>query len=94
MDKTYRYPFCEGFVQNKGYYSQISDLYDNPQNGFYNNCCALLTVTYMWLGGPDTIGSVRPAGKWANCLTCQTAKTPACNIQIVTCWVLFYFPFS
>ncbi len=27
----------------------------------------------MWSGGPDAIGSVRPAGKWAQGLTCQTA---------------------
>ena len=37
----------------------------------------------MWSGGPDAIGSVRPAGKWARGLTCQTAKTPACHIQFV-----------
>ena len=28
----------------------------------------------MWSGGPDAIGSVRPAGKWAQGLTYQTAK--------------------
>ncbi len=37
----------------------------------------------MWSGGPDAIGSVRPAGKWAQGLTCQTAKTPACHVQFV-----------
>ena len=49
----------------------------------------LLTGTCMWSGGPDAIGSVRPAGKWAQALTCQTAKTPACHIQFVTNWLLF-----
>ena len=34
----------------------------------------------MWSGGPDAIGSVRPAGKWAEGLTCQTAKNPACHV--------------
>jgi len=37
----------------------------------------------MWSGGPDAIGSVRPTGKWAQGLTCQTAFTPACDLQIV-----------
>ncbi len=45
----------------------------------------------MWSGGPDAIGSVRPAGKWAQGLTCQTAKTPACHIQCVSKRFLFYF---
>ena len=40
----------------------------------------------MWLGGPDAIGSVRPAGKWAQGLTCQTAEPPACHIQF--CYLL------
>ena len=29
------------------------------------------------------IGSVRPAGKWGQGLTCQTAKAPACHIQLL-----------
>ena len=36
----------------------------------------------MWSGGPDAIGSVRPAGKLTQGLTCQTAETPACHITI------------
>ncbi len=49
----------------------------------------------MWSGGPDAIGSVRPAGKWASGLTCQTAKIPACHIQFVTARFLItiHFPF-
>ena len=44
----------------------------------------------MWSGGPDAIGSVRPAEKWAQGLTCQTAKNPACHIQFVT--ARFFIP--
>ena len=42
-----------------------------------------LTVTCMWSGGISKRNPVRPAGKWARGLTCQTAKTPACHIQCV-----------
>jgi hypothetical protein len=42
-----------------------------------------LTVTCMWSGGISERNRVRPAAKWAQGLTCQTAKTPACHIQIV-----------
>ncbi len=45
----------------------------------------VVTVTCMWSGGILKRNPVRPAGKWAQGLTCQTAKTPACHIQIVTC---------
>ena len=38
----------------------------------------------MWSGGISGRNRVRPAGKWAQGLTCQTAKTPACHIQFVT----------
>ena len=31
----------------------------------------------MWSGGISKRNPVRPAGKWAQGLTCQTAKTPA-----------------
>ncbi len=37
----------------------------------------------MWSGGISERNRVRPAGKWAQGLTCQTAKTPACHIQFV-----------
>ncbi len=37
----------------------------------------------MWSGGISERNRVRPAGKWARDLTCQTAKTPACHIQFV-----------
>ena len=37
----------------------------------------------MWSGGISKRNPVRPAGKWAQGLTCQTAKTPACHIEIV-----------
>ena len=37
----------------------------------------------MWSGGISKRNPVRPAGKWARGLTCQTAKTPACHIQFV-----------
>ena len=42
----------------------------------------------MWSGGISGRNRVRPAGKWARGLTCQTAKTPACHIQIVMRFVL------
>ena len=56
----------------------------------------LLTVTCMWSGGPEYSRTVRPAGKWAKGLTCQTAKTPACHIQFVGnsyffIWYLYNF---
>ena len=38
----------------------------------------------MWSGGISGRNRVRPAGKWAQGLTCQTAKTPACHIQCVS----------
>ncbi len=41
-----------------------------------------LTVTYIWSGGISNRNPVRPAGKWARGLTCQTAKTPACHMTI------------
>lgn len=44
----------------------------------------------MWSGGISNRNPVRPAGKWARGLTCQTAKTPACQIQIVTARRLFF----
>ena len=47
----------------------------------------------MWSGGPDAIGSVRPAGKWAQGLTCQTAKTPACHVQFVNGWFFIHGQF-
>ncbi len=43
----------------------------------------------MWSGGPDAIGSVRPAEEWAQGLTCQTAKAPACHIT--NCYVVFFY---
>ena len=43
----------------------------------------LPTVTCMWSGGISKRNPVRPAGKWAQGLTCQTVKTPACHIQCV-----------
>ena len=42
-----------------------------------------ITVTCMWSGGISKKNPVRPAGKWARGLTCQTAKTPACHIQFI-----------
>ena len=30
----------------------------------------------MWSGGPDAIGSVRPAEEWANGLIVKPLKTP------------------
>src|SRR5690554_2109906 len=56
-------------------------------------CCSVKlppTVTCMWSGGISGRNRVRPAGKWAKGLTYQTAKTPACHIQIVTSWLLFF----
>ncbi len=47
----------------------------------------------MWSGGPDAIGSVRPAGKWAQGLTSQTAKTPACHVQFVNGWFFIHGQF-
>ncbi len=44
----------------------------------------------MWSGGISGRNRVRPAGKWAQGLTCQTAKTPACHIQFVT--ARFFIP--
>ena len=37
----------------------------------------------MWSGGIFDRNPVRPAEKWAQGLTCQTAKGPACHIQFV-----------
>ena len=37
----------------------------------------------MWSGGISGRNRVRPAEEWVEGLTCQTAKTPACHIQIV-----------
>jgi len=36
----------------------------------------------MWSGGISGRNRVRPAGKWAEGLTCQTAKTPAMQFTI------------
>ncbi|RIH64335.1 hypothetical protein D1164_14670 [Mariniphaga sediminis] len=44
----------------------------------------------MWSGGISGRNRVRPAGKWASGLTCQTAKTPACHIQIVNGWFFIH----
>ncbi len=38
----------------------------------------------LWSGGISGRNRVRPAGKWAQGLTCQTATTPACHIQNVS----------
>ncbi len=45
----------------------------------------------MWSGGISGRNRVRPAGKLAKGLTCQTAKTPACHIQFVTLRFLLFF---
>ncbi len=45
----------------------------------------------MWSGGISERNRVRPAGKWAQGLTCQTAETPACHVQFVTISFLFEF---
>lgn len=37
----------------------------------------------MWSGGISKKNPKRPAGEWAQGLTSQTARTPACHIQIV-----------
>ncbi len=47
----------------------------------------------MWSGGISGRNRVRPAGKWAKVLTCQTAKTPACHIQFVMPFVFLHFCF-
>ena len=44
----------------------------------------------MWSGGISKRNPVRPAGKWAQGLTCQTAKTPACHIQFVMHWLFLF----
>ena len=44
----------------------------------------LLTFNCMWSGGISKRNPVRPAGKWAQGLTCQTAKTPACHVQFLS----------
>ncbi len=46
-----------------------------------------LTVTCMWSGGISKRNPVRPAGKWVQGLTCQTAKTPPAILQIVSHWL-------
>lgn len=38
----------------------------------------------MWSGGTPKRNSVRPAGKRAKGLSCQTAKVPSCHIQCVS----------
>ena len=43
----------------------------------------LVTGTCMWSGGISGRNRVRPAEKWAQDLTCQTAEPPACHIQFV-----------
>ncbi len=48
----------------------------------------------MWSGGISKRNPVRPAGKWAQGLTCQTAKTPACHIQFVRASYFIHFPFG
>ena len=48
---------------------------------FFSEFIWLVTVTCMWSGGISKRNPVRPAGEWAQGLTCQTAKTPACHIQ-------------
>ena len=58
----------------------------NPLNlslSFHHPTALCLTVTCMWSGGISGRNRVRPAGKWATGLTCQTAKTPACHIQFL-----------
>ena len=44
----------------------------------------------MWSGGISGRNRVRPAGKWARGLTCQTAEHPACHIQIVNGWFFIH----
>ncbi len=44
----------------------------------------------MWSGGISKRNRVRPAGKWARGLTCQTAKTPACHIQFVNASIFIF----
>ena len=46
----------------------------------------------MWSGGISKRNPVRHAGKWARGLTCQTAKTPACHIQIVMQSIFCFYP--
>ncbi len=46
----------------------------------------------MWSGEISKRNPVRPAGKWTQGLTCQTAKSPACHIQFVIARY-FYFIF-
>ena len=48
----------------------------------------------MWSGGISGRNRVRPAGKWARGLTCQTATTPACHIQCVSGSYFFVNSFS
>jgi hypothetical protein len=38
----------------------------------------------MWSGGISGRNRVRPTGEWAQGLTCQTEKYPACHIQFVS----------
>ena len=45
----------------------------------------------MWSGGISGRNRVRPAEKWAQGLTCQTAKTPPAILQIVIGCFLFIF---
>ena len=47
----------------------------------------------MWSGGISKRNRVRPAGKWAQGLTCQTAKTPACHVQFVNGWFFIHGQF-
>ncbi len=47
----------------------------------------------MWSGGISKRNPVRPAGKWAQGLTCQTAKTPACHVQFVNGWFFIHGQF-
>ena len=44
----------------------------------------------MWSGGISKRNPVRPAGKWAQGLTCQTAEDPACHVQIVNGWFFIH----
>jgi hypothetical protein len=48
----------------------------------------------MWSGGISKRNPVRPAGKWAQGLTCQTAKTPACHITNCCKAFFIYFQFQ
>ncbi len=43
----------------------------------------------MWSGGISGRNRVRPAGKWAQGLTCQTAKTPPAMYNLLTAGFLF-----